>query len=177
MRRVVLTGGPGAGKTTLLAELARRGQRTVAESARAIIAARLAAGLEPRPDPVAFAMEILREDLENYRVPHPGCATVFYDRSAVEAVAMVHAASPLREGEVELLLAECIYHPTVFVLPPWERIFVNDAERDHSFAHAVAVHGQLVQWYRRCGYRVSEVPRLPPAQRAEHVLRVLGHDA
>jgi predicted ATPase len=176
VRRVVLTGGPGAGKTTLLTELARRGQRTVAESARAIIAARLAAGLDKRPDPASFAREILRKDLEQYRVPHPDGATVFYDRSAVEAIAMVHAALPFADEEIALLLADCAYHPTVFVLPPWERIFVNDAERDHTFAHAVAVHGQLVRWYRRCGYQLSAVPRLTPARRAEHVLRVLGHE-
>ena len=44
MSRVVLTGGPGAGKTTLLATLAAMGFTTVEESARAIIAERLARG-------------------------------------------------------------------------------------------------------------------------------------
>jgi predicted ATPase len=62
MLRVVITGGPGAGKTTLLAALAAKGFATVAESAREIIAARLAQGLPARPDPVAFAREILTKD-------------------------------------------------------------------------------------------------------------------
>ena len=53
---VVITGGPGAGKTTLLTELGRRGFATVAESARALIAERLAAGQGPRPDPWDFAV-------------------------------------------------------------------------------------------------------------------------
>jgi predicted ATPase len=39
----------------------------------------------------------------------------------------------------------------VFVLPPWEAIFVNDAERDQSFAHALDVHAKIVRWYRACG--------------------------
>jgi predicted ATPase len=43
MRGVVLTGGPGAGKTTLLEELGAMGYAIVPESARAIIAERLAA--------------------------------------------------------------------------------------------------------------------------------------
>ena len=42
MPHVIVTGGPGAGKTTLLATLADLGYITVEESARAIIAERLA---------------------------------------------------------------------------------------------------------------------------------------
>ena len=66
MPRVVITGCPGAGKTTLLAELAARGYTTVEESARAIIADRLASGASRRPDRLAFAREILRRDIEKY---------------------------------------------------------------------------------------------------------------
>jgi predicted ATPase len=66
MPHVIVTGGPGAGKTTLLAELAARGYATVDESARAIIAERLARGESPRPDQGAFAREILRRDIDKY---------------------------------------------------------------------------------------------------------------
>jgi predicted ATPase len=67
MHRIIITGGPGAGKTTLLGELARMGYRTVPESARAIIAERIAKGQTPRPEPLAFAQEILRRDTHNLR--------------------------------------------------------------------------------------------------------------
>src|SRR6266480_2325357 len=30
--------------------------------------------------------------------------------------------------------------PKVFVLPPWKAIYVNDAERDHTFEHAQSVN-------------------------------------
>jgi|GEM_PF-3730079 len=36
--------------------------------------------------------------------------------------------------------------PREFVLPPWQAIYVNDAERDHTFAHAEAVHGIIRRW-------------------------------
>jgi len=55
-----------------------------------------------------------------------------------------------------------------------EAVRANDAERDQSFAAAVDVHDRVVQWYRSCGYALNEVPRLPVAQRADHVLRVLA---
>lgn len=75
------------------------------------------------------------------------------------------------------MLALYPFHATVFVLPPWELIYTNDAERDQSFAEAIDVHARIVRWYRSCGYVLGEVPRLPVAQRAEHVLRVLGESA
>jgi hypothetical protein len=59
------------------------------------------------------------------------------------------------------MLAEYEFHRSVFVLPPWESIYTTDAERDQSFAEAVAVHARIVEWYTACGYVLHEVPRLP----------------
>jgi predicted ATPase len=175
---VVITGGPGAGKTTLLAELAAMGYVTVDESARAVIAERLARGESPRPDPLAFAQEILRRDIEKYaqQRQHSG-RWVFFDRGAVESIALVHEASPFCVAELTGLLDTYRFHHLVFVLPPWEAIYVTDAERDHSFAHACRVHGMLASWYGRCGYVLHEVPRLPAFERALHVVGVLSEHA
>jgi predicted ATPase len=174
--RVVVTGGPGAGKTTLLAELAARGFETIEESARAIIAARLAQGMTPRPEPATFAREILRRDIDKYRQVAQGSGPIFYDRSAVEALAMLHAAAPLPEEELKSMLSTYAFNRMVFILPPWEAIYVKDTERDHSFAHAVNAHAQLERWYTSCGYQINEVPRLAVAKRAEHVLLALAPD-
>jgi predicted ATPase len=171
---VVITGGPGAGKTTLLAELAAMGYATVNESARSIIAERLARGEPPRPDPLAFAQEILRRDIQKYTQQQRSDVWVFFDRSAVESIGMVHEASRLPGEELDALLDSYRFHKLVFVLPPWEAIYVTDAERDHSFAHATRVHAQLVDWYRACGYALHEVPRLPAPERAQHVMQVLS---
>jgi predicted ATPase len=174
MPHVIVTGGPGAGKTTLLAELAVSGYATVEESARAIIAERLARGASRRPDARAFAQEILRRDIEKYLNQPRTSKWVFFDRGLVEALGMLHEASPLPSIELKTILATYPFHATVFVLPPWEVIYANDAERDQSFAEAVDVHAKVVRWYHSCGYVLNEVPRLPVAQRAEHVLRILG---
>ncbi len=174
VRRVIVTGGPGSGKTTLLAELAAMGYATVEESARAIIAERLARGLSPRPDSVAFAREILRRDIEKYVGQARSSEWVFFDRGLIEALGGVHEVSPLPAGELAAMLAAHPFHPSAFILPPWRAIYVNDAERDQSFAEAVEVHDRIVDWYGSCGFRLDEVPRLPVAERARHVLRTLG---
>ena len=177
MPHVIVTGGPGAGKTTLLRELAVRGHATVDDSARTIIAERLARGESPRPDARTFAEEIVRRDIAKYRTQPRTSDWVFFDRGVIDALAMLHEASPLPSAELESMLASYPFHRTVFVLPPWEAIYATDAERDHTFAHAVDVHATIVAWYRSCGYVLDEVPRRPVAQRAEHVLRILADAA
>jgi predicted ATPase len=174
MPHVIVTGGPGAGKTTLLAELAAMGYATVEESARAIIAERRARGASPRPDPVRFAQQLLRRDIQKYRDRPRTSEWVFFDRGLIEAIGMLHDASPISSTELQSMLATYPFHATVFALPPWEAIYATDAERDQSFTEAVAVHARVVRWYRSCGYTLDEVPRLPVRQRAEHVLRVLA---
>ncbi len=176
MPHVVVTGGPGAGKTTLLAELAAMGYATVDDSARAIIAERRARGLSARSDPLTFAREILRRDIENYNAQPRTSAWVFFDRALVDALAMLQETSALSSTELHTMLAAHPFHWIVFVLPPWEAIYVTDAERDQSFAEAMVVHDKVVRWYRSCGYRLAEVPRVPVRERARHVLRVLAED-
>lgn len=173
MPHVIITGGPGAGKTTLLAALRARGYVTVEESARTIIAERLARGASRRPDAAAFAREILRRDIDKYRGQPRTSGWVFFDRGLIDALGMLRESSSLPSIELEEMLASYPFHGTVFVLPPWEAIYSNDSERDQSFAEAVDVHSKVVRWYRSCGFVLNEVPRLPAAHRAEHVLRVL----
>ena len=94
MPNVIVTGGPGAGKTTLLTELAALGYATVEESARAIIAERLASGASRRPDFPAFAREILRRDIEKYRGQPRTSNWVFFDRGVLDALGMLHSHCP-----------------------------------------------------------------------------------
>ena len=156
MPPVIVTGGPGAGKTTLLAALADMGYITVEESARAIIAERIARGERPRPDLVTFAREILRRDIEKY-LRHPRTPQwVFFDRGIVDALGMLHEASVLPDTALRAILASHPFHRSVLILPPWEAIYATDAERDQSFVEAIHVHAKVVAWYRWCGYDLHE---------------------
>jgi predicted ATPase len=170
--RIVVTGGPGAGKTTLLRELGNRGFTTVEDTPRAIIRSRRAQGLSPRPSPLEFAEQVLRRDIELYE-QNAGPAPTFFDRGVLDALAMVAHAAPEREAELIALAAKYPYHAVVFVLPPWEEIYLTDDERDHSFAHAVRVGESLVTWYQLCGYDVALVPKLPVDARCDYVLSAL----
>ena len=174
MLRYILTGGPGAGKTTLLGALAFLGYATVEESARAIIAERLAAGMSPRPPADQFAREILRRDIEKYErtrgLPYP----VIFDRGAVEALGSVQENETWSQLELERMLMAYPFARPVFILPPWPAIYTVDTERDQTFEDAVNVYEKIVDWYSQCGYPLHEVPRLPVEERAKYVHQVVS---
>jgi predicted ATPase len=70
-------------------------------------------------------------------------------------------------------LSKYTYCSKVFVLPPWQAIYVNDAERDHTFEHAEWVSRVVQEWYRRCRYQLIEVPKASVAERCAYVLQAL----
>ena len=105
----------------------------------------------------------------------PGPEWAFFDRGVLDALALLQEVDPLPVVDLQRLLAVYPFHTLVFILPPWEAIYTNDAERDQTFAEAVHVYNKLHRWYGSCGYRVQEVPRISVQQRADHVLQTLSH--
>ena len=158
----------------MLGALALLGYAIVEESARAIIAERLASGMSPRPQASRFAREILRRDIEKYEktrgLPNP----IIFDRGVVEALGSVQANEAWPKLELERMLAAYPFARPVFILPPWKAIYTVDTERDQTFEDAVNVHQKVVDWYSRCGYPLHEVPCLPVDERAKYVHQVVS---
>lgn len=174
MPRVIITGGPGAGKTTLLQALQAQGHTIVGDSARTIIQERRRRGLSPRPDAHAFTQQVLHMEIEHFTLHAANPGFVFFDRSVVDTLCSLDGFSPLSEHELQTWLAQYPYHPKVFFLPAWREIYINDAERDHTFEHAEWVHRITLQWYQRCHYQLIEVPKVSVAERCSFVLQALA---
>jgi predicted ATPase len=173
MSRIVFTGGPGVGKTTLLLKLRARGYTIVGDSARAIIQERRLRGLSPRPNAYEFAQEVLRMDVNNYAGHAATSGRVFFDRSVLDALGMLNGVTPFSESELNAWLSQYQYNSKVFIFPPWKAIYVNDAERDHTFEHVEAIHRGVLEWYRRCHYELLEVPKVSVSERCAYVLQAL----
>ena len=175
MSRIVITGGPGAGKTELLLALQARGYTIVGDSPRTIIQDRRRRGLSPRPNAYEFAYETLRMDVENF--VHHGATPghVFFERGVLDALCGLDHVTRLNETELSMWLSKYRYCSKVFALPPWKAIYVNDAERDHTFEHAESVYYTTQEWYRRCGYQLVEVPKVSVAERCTYVLQALAN--
>jgi predicted ATPase len=176
MSRIVFTGGLGVGKTTLLLELRARGYTIVGDSARTIIQDRRSHGLIPRPNAYEFAQAVLRMDVKNYARHATASAHVFFDRSVLDALCMLDQVAPLSTSELGVWLSKYQYSSKVFVFPPWEAIYTNDAERDHAFEHVEAAHRGVREWYRQCQYQIFEVPKVSVSERCAYVLQALESD-
>lgn len=166
--RVVFSGGPGAGKTTVLQALQRQGYPVADDSARALIRAR-----RGRPPPREFAKAVLQQDIAHYR-QHGVRGPVFFERGVVDALGMLQALSPWPANDLQAMLRTYPYHRQVFIFPPWEAIYANDAQRDQTYPEAVRIGGLTADWYRHCGYEVIDVPRTTIEARCAFVLQVLA---
>lgn len=156
-----VTGGPGAGKTALLEHLAGLGLAVAAESARAVI--REAGG---RPEPRRFCELMLERDVQAFHAAH---GPTLFDRSLVDAWATARAYG-LALPQAEAAVRELRLNPCAFLAPPWREIYRTDAERDQTWADAVAAHDACARAYQDAGYTLVELPRAGVAERAAFVL-------
>lgn len=174
-RFVVISGCSGGGKSTLLDELARRGRAVAPEPGRRIVLQALADGgiALPWVDPAAFARRAIALSLEDRAGAEAGVWT-FFDRGLVDAAAALQHLTG--EPALERLGRAHRYHDQVFLTPPWPEIYVADPERRHGFDEAAAEYERLIQAYRGLGYRLTVLPKVSPAERADLVLKVVDGD-
>ncbi|MGV3762678.1 AAA family ATPase [Parapedobacter sp.] len=158
----VITGGPGVGKTTLLNALSTDGIATVPEVARAIIKQQLATGGDALPwkNKERYTDLMLAASIQDYRrvVEEQTQRTHLFDRSVIDAVCYAGMIGYSISPSVMRAVSTCQYHPTVFILPPWQEIYETDTERKQTWEEAVYTYQQLKLVYARYGYETTDVP-------------------
>jgi len=132
-RRVILSGCSGGGKSTLIKALAAKGFQTVEEAGRRVVEAELklnktALPWENMPLFLECAIELA---LRDFNQPSLNNSPVFYDRSLVDLILAYKKETG--SSKLDPLLKTKLYNQTVFLVPPWEDIYVTDDARRHSF--------------------------------------------
>ena len=168
----VITGGPGAGKSTLLDALGGRGHACVPEVARGIIQEQMLTGGDALPwgDVARYRDMMLVRSIETYDAAVGGAAITFFDRGVVDVLGYTRVIGLPIDEALMSAARDRRYNATVFILPPWEAIYRNDAERKQTFEESIDVHEALVEVYRLCGYDLLEVPRESLESRADFIL-------
>lgn len=155
----IVTGAPGSGKTAILDHVGG-GIRCVDEAAREILAEqRLVDGMgTPDRDARLFLDLLLHRSIDKHVAAQPWEGSVVFDRGIPDCIAY---AVMLGVDPTPSLLASQRhrYNNQVFLLEPWEEIYVVDEERTMSFADTIPFHGALMDAYARAGYALVEVPR------------------
>jgi predicted ATPase len=175
-RFVVISGCSGGGKSTLLAELGKRGHPIVEEPGRRIVKQELQEGGTALPwkDEQAFSRRAIAMALQDRAAAAALNGWVFFDRSLVDAAAFLQHLT--KEPILTSIAQSHRYHQTVFLTPPWPEIYVNDPERRHDMEAAEAEYTRLLVAYPMLGYKVSILPKVSVAERADMIERALADE-
>ena len=176
VKRIVITGGPGTGKSTVINELIRRGYAAMPEVSREVIREAKEQGIDQLflTDPLLFSRKLIQGRERQYvEAEKLDKNPVFFDRGIPDVPAyMRYSKTPVPEAFMELS-RKYRYNNPVFIMPPWEDIYVNDFERYESFNQAQLIHNRLVNMYMELEYFLIFVPFGTVEKRADFILEVL----
>lgn len=174
-KKYIITGGPGAGKTSLLQALKAKGFDGVEEASRQLITELVAAGSDCLPwnNLPLFAEKVLERMILTYQAVCSKEDIIFFDRGIPDIIAYLNVAGLPVPQKYNAALQQHPYHPLVFILPPWEEIYINDAERWQTFEESVQLYTAIQKTYQDAGYKLIEVPKVSVEERVTFIQKIL----
>lgn len=171
---ILLIGGPSSGKTTLINYLEAEGYICYPEISREITLNARNEGVDQLflENPMLFSERLLEGRIKQYENATTEGKHVFIDRGIPDVLAYMDF---IGDTYPDAFIAACenYKYDKVFLLPPWEEIYVSDAERYESYEEATKIHDYLVATYKKFGYDLHEVPKTCVAARFQFIINHL----
>ena len=158
---IVIIGGPGTGKTTIIDGLVAKGYCCYPEISREVTLEAKKQGIEQLflEKPLLFSELLLegrKKQFQNAtKEPHE---VVFIDRGIPDVLAYMHYIGDSYPATFDTACREHTYSK-IFILPPWEEIYISDNERYENFEQAKLIYNHLTETYQNYGYKLIEVPK------------------
>ncbi|WP_033961711.1 AAA family ATPase [Psychroserpens jangbogonensis] len=175
-RKIVITGGPGTGKSSIINELIKREYTCFEEISRQVT-------LDARKDgvdqlfltkPLLFSELLLEARTKQFiEAESIDENLIFLDRGLPDVVAYMDYAKSDYPKVFDEICNKHVYNK-IFVLAPWQEIFVSDSERYENFDQAVQIHDALLSTYERFGYELIDVPFDSIEKRADFIIDALN---
>ena len=176
IKKVVITGGPGTGKTSIINELKSRGFNCLDEVSRQVTLKARKDGIDQLflTQPLLFS-ELLLEGREAQfkEADTVNTKIVFMDRGLPDVLAYMDY---IGDSYPQKFIDSCKtnLYDIVFILEPWQEIFISDSERYENFDQAVRIHHHLLNTYERFNYQLLDVPFGRIEERTDFILNVVN---
>lgn len=158
---IAIIGGPGTGKSTLIDGLVGKGFCCYPEISRQVTLEAKKQGIEQLflENPLLFSELLLEGRKKQFKnALDEKHEVVFIDRGIPDILAYMHYIGDSYPIHFDLACRENLYSK-IFILPPWEEIYVSDEARYENFEQAKLIHEHLTETYRKYGYEPIEVPK------------------
>jgi predicted ATPase len=174
-KKVIISGGPGFGKTSIIDELEKRNYNVMHEVSRSIIKEQLESGgdILPWKNLTTFSRMLFERRVKQFQEAAEN-KWVFFDRGIPDIVAYMGKDELEIPSSYMLKLEECNYCPIVFIVPPWQEIFKNDAERMENYKTACEINEIIIQTYTNLGYEIEILPKVSIQERTEFILNKIS---
>lgn len=173
--KIVITGGPGTGKSTVIDELSNRQFNCMPEISREVILNAREKGIEQLflTKPLLFSELLLEGRINQYvEAEQLNNDLVFFDRGIPDVHAYMNYIS-IDYPESYIIKSNLYRYDYIFLMPPWEEIYISDNERYENFEQALAIHNHLERTYKDLKYPIIEVPTGSIEERTNFILDYL----
>jgi len=172
---IVITGGPGTGKTTIIDGLIEQGYSCFPEISRQITLEAKKQGIEQLflEKPLLFSELLLEGRKKQFdKAVQDANEIVFLDRGVPDILAYMHYIGDSYPSFFDKACND-IRYSKIFLLPPWENIYVSDEARYENFEQAKLIYDHLKETYKKYDYQLIEVPTGTIEERIQFILSEL----
>jgi len=174
-QKIVITGGPGTGKSTVIEELIKRNFKCMTEISREVTLNARKNGSEQLflTKPLLFSELLLEGRINQYiEAEKKNEELVFFDRGIPDVHAYMNYIS-IDYPNTYVHKSNFYRYNYIFLMPPWEEIYISDNERYENFEQALAIHNHLERTYKELNYKIIEVPTGTVEARTNFILNCL----
>lgn len=174
-KTVVIIGGPGSGKTSIIDGLIENGFCCYPEISRQVTHEAQKRGIEQLflQQPLLFSQLLLEGREKQFEdAKKEPFEVVFIDRGIPDVLAYMDFIGDIYPPNFTKACQENRYDH-IFLLPPWQEIYVSDEARYENFEQAKIIHKHLIETYQKFDYQMIEVPKDTIKNRIDFILKTL----
>ncbi len=174
-QKIVITGGPGTGKSTVLDELIRQKYTCMPEISREVTLEARKNGIEQLflKKPLLFSQLLLEGREQQFLMAEKEDSNiVFFDRGIPDVHGYMNYLA-VNYPDNYIVSSRKYRYTTIFLMPPWQEIYISDNERYESFEQSLAIHNHLKKTYLKLDYELIEVPTGTIKKRVNFILNFI----